>query len=264
MIEFKIDNTYKLKEDYTEITLNDMIKISKLNIGDFSSDFAEDYSISDIINILTILSDAPKNVLEKTDPYHLYVLFDFVKTNIINLYKWELNDIQPMVIVQYKHKGKVYNFPEYLTLGEETIYAHKEKSKYIVEANNLLRYIAKEKLSGIEKMKYVCALCMKEDPDEEFSDKTISKRSEELSDLPMYIVLQVFFSVVFYITKYMKDTLFFLTTKEVKENKIYTILGYIQLLLKGLLVMLNKLKSYLYGNLLKFYHFLHKKIKTKK
>lgn len=159
-----------------------------------------------MVEAVACLSDCPKKVLEKTEPIHVVVLFDHVRYIVHGIYRMNIETFVPLGLTKYKHKGTTYHMPENLMLNGQFIPMHREPSKHVTEAGDVLQLVGELKEKGVEMMNVFCAIYMKETPDEFYDEKKIAKRSELFEDLPMHVVWDVFFCMYYSLCSYAIST----------------------------------------------------------
>jgi hypothetical protein len=255
---FKIDGKrYKLKIAWLTVTLSDAVRICALEIaeddlkpilGDEVIDVNE-RQLRYMANALSILSNCPADVLEATDKDSIVVLFDAVKYMVRLLYYMNIEEYEPSGVYTYLFNRRVYRLPESLVVDDNPILCYEEPCKNIIEASNIMKIVAEMKNEGLDKMRYVCALYLKEHGENDYDVKAIERKAELFKDLPMAIVWDVFFFMYFSLSRYMIDTV----TPSLKEVGMlrrvkYTTLGFIQLLRKGWLGLFVRWRNYRSGN----------------
>jgi hypothetical protein len=211
-MNFNINNrTYTLNTLWETISLRQAMKIVELEISEEDLNYlltTDDISIPErlldyVIQVLTILSNVPLKVWDKVNPLYLIVLFQLIKKIIYGLHYLNLETYTPQGIKEIRFKGKTYKMPESLLINDEEIVCYKEPSKNIIEASNLVQMMGELETKGISLMHLVCAIYLKEDPNELYDEEQIAHRSELFKDLPMSIVFEVFFFTYFYLINYL-------------------------------------------------------------
>ena len=208
-MNFKINKrSYKLKDDWFNITLADAVRLTKTQ---------------DKIERLAILSDCPIDVLRKTEPLHLQVLYDYVEDYINAIYKIDIENYPVMGLSKYKHKGVNYYMPEGVEIADNYVPMINEPSHNILEAQEVLKHISELETKGIEFMNVLCAIYLKEKQGL-INDKDIARRSLAFKDLPMFVVFEVFFCIHFSLVNFFIETRFCSIQKKSLKEKI---IGYI-------------------------------------
>lgn len=253
-MEFKLNRkTYKLKTFFEEITLSDAEKISKIDVTDDDlQKIIEDSVPKDryVIEVLSILSDAPKEELENLDQYSIATLFDCVRHFIKALFFMNFEKYEAIGVQSIRFKGKVYTMPESMMVEDELILCHKEPSINVIEVNNLLTLLTEMKMRGVEALRYAAAIYLRpKGDDRSYDEEVINERAEHFKELPFSIGLEVFFSLYFYFSSYLISTNACLEPQ--RGKMLHSMYGFIQLLKRGLQVRLKMLKNFLFGRFVK-------------
>ncbi len=246
---------YDLAATWEEVTLKQAIKISKLDFNeemfkrligvDDPGELGEE-DLAYMIQVITILSDVKPATLKKIDTHMLFVIFTHVRYIINGLFYMNIETYKPIGVKEISFKGKKYYTPETLLVAGENIVAWKEKSKFVTEANNIMATIAESKKEGIELLPFLCAIYLKENPDEDYNDEKIVKRSELFIDLPMMIVWEVFFYMFYSYINFVLASRMYLIEKEKMtplRRTSLTILGLLALPIVGLQALWKRLKK---------------------
>jgi len=232
---------YSLKATWEEITLREAIQLAKLEINEDQFkiivkeedvDQLNDTQLTYMRDVVKLLTDAKPGVIDGIDSAMLLVLFTQVRYLIYGLYFMNIESYKPKGTQEITFNGKKYYTPETLTVNDENIVAYKEKSKFVTEANNIMTIIGERKKEGIELLNLLCAIYLKEDPDEDYDDEKISQRAAEFNDLPMSIVWEVFFCIFYSYINYALALKIYL-----EEKAKMTPLKRLSLTILGLLVL---------------------------
>jgi len=215
-MEFKVEGkTYKLSVLASTTTLSQATQITKIEVDeDTINKFIDEYDVrlyNDKVlhyarQVIAILSDCPMDVLNQIDKYELVVLFDTVRHLVKMLYYFNFETHKPVGVTEVYFKGKKYFMPESLIIDNNLIPMHRERSKTVIEASNLVTLLSKLKNDGFHIMKYLCATYLKEDLKEEYDEETINKRAELFEELPLSIALEVFFCTYIFFIHYLLNT----------------------------------------------------------
>lgn len=250
---FKINHkTYKLNIAWNTVTLKQAVQVTKCKLEEKKLEHLlnskelvyDDETMIYIVEVLSAFSNCPAPVLVQTDNSSLVVMFDIVRYMVNQLYYLNLEEHQPLGIREITFKGKRYRMPNSLTIEDNEVLCYKEPCKNVVEASNLIKIISEMKSEGIGKMKYVCAIYLKEVDSEVYDVEKITKRADLFEELPMTVVWDVFFFTYISLNKYLTDILVPSFAKMGRLVKIKSIiLGFLLLLKKAwweLLVRLRK------------------------
>jgi YHS domain-containing protein len=223
---------YTLKATWQEMTLRDAVKLVNLSCDEKlieESIQMEGMELNDyMLQAVAVLSDCPLDVLKQTEPIHVVVLFDHVRHLIHGLYNMNLEKHVPETQEKVTFKGKEYYFPESLWITDKEIPMHKEPSKHVTEAGNVLQIVGDLKEKGIEKMNVFCAIYLKESKDEFYDEKSIARRADLFQDLPMNVVWDVFFCMYFSLCSYAINSRASLERPGASKRIKNIILGFLQ------------------------------------
>ena len=206
-------NDYKLNIAWNTVTLDDAVKLTNIELdeaklmplldGKFTTDPEE---LNYIRQTLSVLSDCPAEVFEQTDSDSLVVMFDIVRYMIKQLYLMNIEEFQVQGMTELTFKGKTYYMPDTLMLNQQPILMSKEPSKNVVEAMDVMRNISDMRSKGVDQMRYICAIYLKEKRGEAYDPEAIARRAALFGELPMHVVWEVFFFTYWHTNKFMIDT----------------------------------------------------------
>jgi hypothetical protein len=250
---FHINNKpYKLNIAWNTIILSEAVRLVALKLEEpklrhlFDTELLEydSESMNYIDSVLEILSNCPLKVIKQTDSDSKVAMFHIIKYMVRMLYDMNIEEYQPIGIGQIFFKGKKYIMPSAIIIEDKPILCHKEPCKNIIEASNIMKVIAEMKSEGIEKMKYVCAIYLKESEGEIYDPEQIAIRAKVFQSLPMHYVWDVFFFMYYSTANYMNALLIPSLKNQTRLQRIkYIILGFFQLRRKAWLARLAKSKS---------------------
>jgi hypothetical protein len=196
---------YRIKTDWTEMTWSDADKALDVEIP---SDVREkmkgeiveynDWLISDGVfdygrKILGALSDIPDSKRVSPQDCLFYFMYYHMKL-IADMLSAVPVTYRPRGIKTVPFKGRVYNMPESLMIGEDEIPMAGETSDNFVEASNILRQYGLLKDRGIKHLNYFTAVYLREQG-EGYDEARIAERAELFKGLTMDIYWEVFFCI---------------------------------------------------------------------
>jgi hypothetical protein len=240
---------YKLNIAWNTVTLKQAVAITQLRLDEeklkhlLESDEVTycDDTMRYITSVLDILTNCPN--MEQVDNDSKVVMFDLIKYMIRMLYYMNIEEYQPEGISHIRFNSKRYVMPESIMIEDKPILCHKEPCKNIVEASNIMKVVSEMKSEGLSKMKYVCAIYLKEQEGEMYNPEVIAKRAKEFEELPMNVVWDVFFFMYFSLAKYMHGIVVPSLSRMGRLQRVkYSILGFLQLLKKAWLALLVRLR----------------------
>ena len=253
-MKFEVENNkYTINCIWESITLRDAIAITDIDIEEEKLKYLissqeieyEDELMKYIKDVLGILTDCPRVMLDKIDNIFLVVLFDMVKYIVNGLYFLNLETYKPIGIKEIKFKGRVYKMPESLIINDEEILAYKTSSKNIIDASNIVGMLDQMQNKGIKLMNLVAAIYLKEENKDETDEEIIALKSKLFMDLPMSVIWEVFFFTYYSLINYIIGSRLYLELENQKKIKkqLNSIRGYIRLQNKGLQEILERSKN---------------------
>ena len=256
-MKIKLNNkTYEMKDDWYSITINDATKITELDfsgekldnlLDSFDLDY-DDETMAYIIDVISILSNAPKEVLQKVENKNLIILFMEIKRIINYIYRYNFEQHKSLGIDEFMFNNKLYKIPSYLKVGDDIILFHKEASKNVLEVSNLMKIMEEMEHKGIQLLNYICAIYLREDVNETYDDEKINERAELFRELPLVIGYEVFFCIYYYMSYWAIISKIYLERKN-RKIKYYLvkikniIIGFFKRLKVVWLKMLRKQKK---------------------
>lgn len=210
MIVIKIgDNQHKIVSEWNELTLDQAIKLSAIEMPDVDDAF-DLFEVLDVVKQYWLLmSDVKQNTIDRVNPSALVHYFDKYMTPMIaDLHNPTPKTYQPELIEEFTHEGVHYVMPKSLIIDEETIVLqHGQPVKCFIEASNLLKQFSEMKRDGIKSMPLFVASIVKRSHDELFDEAVVAERAKRFATLPMDIVWEVFFCTSLLTVRRLKDTL---------------------------------------------------------
>lgn len=252
-MNLKINNkVYKLNVSWHTVTLRMAINISNIEISedkmiillnDDGTNTFDDEIIDYIKDVIVILSDIPKDVLINVSTTQIITIWDLISQIIKSLYLVKFDSYSYLGAKSITFNDKVYHMPESLPISNvEEILAHKEPSINIVEISNLALRLSEMKNKGIETMKYICAILLKENINEVYDEEVIVKKAKLFEDLPMNIVFECFFFINYFTINYLLNSLS-CSVVEMQPKKQNIIVGFIRWLNQVWQGILKRLKK---------------------
>lgn len=222
------EKEYELRDSMYDITIRDATMITELDIENDKLDFLldndeldyDDVIIDYIIGVISILSNAPKDVLKKVEREKLCVLFLEVKKIILYIYRYNFENHNPTGMDDILFNGKIYKIPPSLKIGDDLVLFFKEPAKNVLEVSNIMKIMENMEHKGISLLNYICAIYLRENIDEVYDDEKINDRAELFKDLPLYIGYDVFFCTYYYICFWAINSKVYLE-KEKKKKTSY-------------------------------------------
>jgi hypothetical protein len=260
-MKFKINNkTQHLRTTWSDVLLSDVVSIAKLEPEKVTvNDALENVSLhlnadtrEYIVNVVSILSNVDLSIIGQLNEVYLVVLFDEVKHIIASIYDIQQCSYEPLGMASYKHKGVTYHIPKTLSVDGDVLLAYNEPAKNITEAANLMQAFSTLKEHGFSNMHFVCALWLKPEP-EHYDDENVITRAEQMKDLPMAVVWEVFFCIYTCFFSLVNDSLYSTVKRNltIRERLEIIMTGYWQRFKTDLLRAWNKPKEYLSGKFAK-------------
>ncbi|MFW6377553.1 MAG: hypothetical protein ACOCZ5_02800 [bacterium] len=255
-MEFKLNNKkYELSVAWQTTTLKQGIDIMALDFPEkkLESLLEDDGSIiydKDTIDymrkVISILSFCPYQELQHVDDKQIESLWCLVSYIVKSLYLLDFSNYKPKGITEINFLNKKYKLPKSLFIDDQEILAYKEPSINIVEVSNLAMYLSEMKSKGLNSMKYICAILLKEDEGELYDEEKIAEKAKLFEQLPLSIAFECFFFINYFSINYLSSSINYLPQKEkvgVVKKISNTILGYIQSLKQVWSAILMKLRK---------------------
>jgi hypothetical protein len=258
MIEYSIkDERYTLKNYSSEISIGEATAVAEIEVDDSILEellqpgrIPGPESTSYMIEALSVLSTAPKSVLQHTQPIDIHTLFDLVKPFIRSLYKLNLEEYKPMGRGDFYYKGVRYLLPESLDLGDSMILMAKESSKNVLEASDIWNMLNSRGYKGLDLLRWMTAIySVPEGESREYDEERIAERAELFRDLPISICTEVFFCMYFCSLRSAISTEFYFARVRGGrlQRTLSTLHGWYTWLALGLWGLYQKLKRPLFG-----------------
>ena len=244
-----------MKATWQEVTLRDAIRLVNIKATEQQiqdSIIMESMELNDyMIEAVSVFSDCPVEILKKTEPIHVVVLFDHIRYIVHGIYNTDIESHKPIGRETVKFKGIEYHLPKSLWISDQEIPMHKEPAKHVTEAGNILQMVGDLKEKGVESMNLFCAIYLKEHPEEFYDENKIAIRAEKFKDLPMDVVWDVFFYMYFSLCSYAINFRASLENQGVRNKIKNTTRGFLRWLNKVLQATRTKWAAFLSGSWLK-------------
>ena len=259
MIRIKINKkSYDIKTEWHEMTWSEAVRVMDLPVPknvqermkDGPVEFADWLIMDNILyarDVLQILSDAPKEVMEYANPgdcldifmrYHLKFVTDMMSAFPVSY--------QPKFIEWVDFKGVRYFMPDSLMIDTDLVPMHKEKSINFIEAANMYAEYGKLKEKGLKHLNYFTAVYLREEG-EGYDEQRIKQRADLFKELTMDIYWEVFFCIHLLFSRRVSDTLQSLTRNHRVKRVVWGLRGGFMRLQVRVMLIYYKLKSLLFG-----------------
>lgn len=259
MKTFTIQNKeYKIKNLYGDWTLKDAVKVVELDV--LEADIIEllemieeieypEKHLKYITEVLAIVTNIPREILDVVDPVHKGVLWLTVREIVGSLYFLNLENYTPVYVEKVTFKGKTYYTPESLTVDNREIFLYKEPAKNVVEASNLMGTISDLGAKGIRHLSYLTATLLKPEQGAIEDEKEVVKRAEIFLELPLDVHFSLFFYLYCSFNNYIISSRTFLENqvRKRKRRQRRTLTGFLRWLRAASTGLWQRLRSFLSG-----------------
>lgn len=207
MIKFSINGkSHNLKNDWSEITISDAIKITALTLPEAmqkpeikTSDLLDMVSINFAKDVVKILAGVDEETMNKAHAGDIVVLFRNVLQLVVDLFNLAPVTFTPAMPEYFEHNGERFYYPTSQTFNDVLIPSTNLDAVSFVESANLLSALTDVKNEGLKQMPvFIACYCKKQG--ETFDQFKVLERSKSFGNLPMTVAWEVFFCMVQFLT----------------------------------------------------------------